>query len=89
MPGVGHNSGDTADGIVVDELRLLIERVERLNEEIKSIQSDRKEVFAEAKARGYDVLSMREVIRQRAMEKHTREERRALIDTYLSAMGLL
>lgn len=83
MADIGHNS------VEADKLRLLIERVERLTEERKGINDDIKDVFGEAKSQGYDVKAMRVVIQQRAMEKHHRDERRMVIDTYLSALGLL
>lgn len=72
-----------------DELRLLVERVERLNEEIANIQGDRRDVFGEAKARGYDVKTMRRVIAARKMEKDARDEAEALFETYMSSLGLL
>lgn len=78
-----------SNDVAADELRLLIERIERLNEEIKDIQGDRKEVFAEAKARGYDVKTMREVIRKRKMERQVRQEQEALYETYAVALGLI
>lgn len=77
------------DPIGAEQLRLFMERVERLTEEKKGIMDDIKDVFAEAKATGYDVKTMRFVLRQRAMEKHHRDEQRALQETYLNALGLL
>jgi len=71
-----------------DRLRLLIERVERINEEIKNVQSDRKDVFAEMKAVGYDTKAVKEVIRLRAMRPDDRREMQAVLDTYCAAMGL-
>lgn len=71
-----------------DRLRLLIERVERLNVENKGIQEDRKEVFAEMKAVGYDVKAVKEVIRLRAMKPDDRREMQMVLDTYCAAMGL-
>lgn len=71
-----------------DRLRLLIERVERINEELKGVQDDRKEVFAEMKAVGYDVKAVKEVIRLRAMEPEKRRELQIVLDTYCAAMGL-
>ncbi len=81
--GAGDNS-EAKD----DRLRLLIERIERLAEEKKGIADDIKDVFAEAKAVGYDPKIMREVIKLRAMEPDDRKERDALIDTYRIALGL-
>lgn len=71
------------------ELQQYIERIEKLNDEIGDIQDDRKDVFAEAKAQGYDPKIMRKVIAYRKMQKEARDEERALVDTYLNALGLL
>ncbi|HEV2866609.1 MAG TPA: DUF2312 domain-containing protein [Allosphingosinicella sp.] len=74
--------------VAADELRLLIERIERLEEEKKGISDDIKDVFAEAKARGYDPKTMRAVVRLRKMENNARQEAEALLDTYKAALGL-
>ncbi|WP_066651782.1 MULTISPECIES: DUF2312 domain-containing protein [Sphingomonas] len=74
--------------VAADELRLLLERAERLEEEKKGINDDIKDVFAEAKARGYDVKTMRQIMRLRKMEKHHREEAEMLLETYLAALGM-
>ena len=74
--------------IAAEELRLLIERLARLEEEKKAIADDAKDVYGEAKARGYDTKTMRAIVRLRKMEKHTREEAEALLETYKAALGL-
>ena len=74
--------------VAAGELRQLVERIERLTEERKAIQDDIRDVFGEAKARGFDVPAMREILKQRAMEKHKREERAAIVETYQLALGL-
>jgi len=74
--------------IAADELRLLIERIERLEEEKKAIGDDVKDVYAEAKSRGYDTKTMRSIVRLRKMEKHVRDEAEALLETYKAALGL-
>ena len=74
--------------IAADELRLLIERIERLEEEKKAMADDIRDVYAEAKARGYDAKAMRTVIRLRKMETHVRQEAEAILDTYKAALGL-
>ncbi len=80
---------EVAEGsIAADELRLLIERIERLEEEKKAIADDVRDVYAEAKARGYDPKTMRAVVRLRKMESHDRQEAEALLDTYKAALGL-
>jgi len=68
--------------------RLFIERIERLEEEKKGIADDIRDVYAEAKANGYDVKTMRAVVRLRRMEKNARQEADALLETYRSALGL-
>ncbi|HEY0115081.1 MAG TPA: DUF2312 domain-containing protein [Allosphingosinicella sp.] len=78
-----------AEGTVAaDELRLLIERVERLEEDKKGIADDVRDVYAEAKARGYDPKTMRAIVRLRRMEKNARDEAEALLETYKAALGL-
>jgi len=80
---------DLAEGsIAADELRLLIERIERLEEEKKAMADDIRDVYAEAKARGYDGKAMRAVVRLRKMETHVRQEAEAILDTYKAALGL-
>jgi uncharacterized protein (UPF0335 family) len=71
-----------------EQLRLLIERIERLNEEKKGISEDIRDVYSEAKAHGYDTKIIRAVIRLRAMENNDRLEYQAVLDTYMTALGL-
>ena len=71
-----------------DQLKSLIERVERLEEEKQTITDDVKEVYAEAKTHGFDTKIMRQVVRLRKMATQEREERAALLDLYLSALGM-
>ena len=85
MSEIGHNSTATATD---DRLRLLIERVERLEEEKKGIGDDIKDVYAEAKAVGYDVKIMRHVVRLRKMPPDERKEMEAVLDLYKCALGL-
>ncbi|QLC25476.1 DUF2312 domain-containing protein [Parasphingopyxis algicola] len=78
-----------ADGAVqADRLRLLIERIERLEEEKKGIADDIKDVYAEAKAVGYDPKVMRKVVSLRKMDTNDRREQDDLLDTYKSALGM-
>jgi uncharacterized protein (UPF0335 family) len=71
-----------------DRLRLLIERVERLEEEKKGIADDIRDVYAEAKAVGYDAKIMRQVVRLRKMKPDDRAEMEAILDVYKAALGL-
>lgn len=68
-------------------LRTIIERVERLEEDKAAVVADMKEVFAEAKGEGYDVKTLRRVIRIRKQDKAKRQEEDAILDLYLSALG--
>jgi uncharacterized protein (UPF0335 family) len=68
-------------------LRTIIERIERLEEDKAAIMADIKEVFAEAKGEGYDVKTLRKVVRIRKQDKAKRQEEEAILDLYLSAMG--
>jgi uncharacterized protein (UPF0335 family) len=74
--------------VAADQLRLLIERIERLEEEKKGVADDIKDVYAEAKATGFDTKTMRKVVGLRKMEKHARDEADALLETYRNALGL-
>lgn len=76
-------------GISGDQLRSIIERVEKLEEEKAAISVDIREVFAEAKGNGYDVKALRQIIKIRKMEAAEREEQEAVLDTYLRALGML
>ncbi len=82
MPTSGHNS------VAADELRLLIERIERLEEEQKALCDDKRDVYAEAKSRGFYPKTMRVIVRLRKIEAHDRQEQEALLDTYKAALGI-
>jgi uncharacterized protein (UPF0335 family) len=71
-----------------DRLRLLIERIERLEEEKKGIADDIRDVYAEAKAVGYDPKIMRQVVRLRKMDANDRSEQEMILDTYKAALGM-
>ena len=72
-----------------DQLRSIVERIERLEEEKKAIADDIKDVFAEAKGNGFDVKTLRTVVRMRKIEAAERQEQEAMLDLYLSALGML
>lgn len=71
-----------------NRLRLLIERIERLEEEKRGIAEDVKDVYSEAKATGYDAKILRAVIRLRRMKPDDRAEYQAVLDTYMAALGI-
>ena len=76
------------DNVAAEQLRLFIERIERLEEEKRGIADDIKDVYAESKSNGYDTKTMRKVVALRRMESHQRQEADALLETYRTALGL-
>ena len=78
----------SSGNVSAEQLRLFIERIERLEEEKKGIADDIKDVYAESKGQGYDVKTMRSIIKLRKMERDARMEQEALLDTYKAALGL-
>ncbi len=81
------NSPGGPHAFAVGQLRAIIERVERLEEEKAALTADIREVFAEAKGQGFDVKTLRQVIKLRKMEKADRQEQEALLELYLDALG--
>lgn len=75
-------------GVAGERLRSFIQRIERLEEEKKTISDDIREVFAEAKSSGFDPKIMRQVLKIRKMETAERQEQDALLETYLAALGM-
>ena len=81
MPDIG--------GIAGERLRSFIERIERLEEEKRTLAADIKEVYAEAKGNGFDARTMRQLIRLRRMDKDDLDEQESLLDVYKRALGML
>jgi uncharacterized protein (UPF0335 family) len=75
--------------VAADELRLLIERAERLEEEKKGISDDIKDVMAEAKGRGYDPKAIRRILSIRKKKKEEYQEEEAILEVYLQALGMI
>lgn len=82
-----NTSGGMDDPIQGDQLKSIVERIERLEEEKKTIADDIKEVYAEAKGNGYDVKILRKVVAIRKRDANERAEEEALLDLYLQAVG--
>ncbi len=74
--------------VSAEQLKLFIERIETLEEEKRGLSDDLKGVYAEAKSNGYDVKTMRAIVRLRRMDSNARAEMEALLDTYKSALGI-
>lgn len=87
MSEIGHNS-EGASKFSKDQLRSVIERIERLEEEKKTISDDIRDVYAEAKGNGYDVKALRTVVRLRKQDANERAEQEAVLDAYLHALGM-
>jgi uncharacterized protein (UPF0335 family) len=88
LPQPSERAGPSAS-FARDQLKSIIERVERLEEEKKAISDDIKDVFAEAKANGFDVKALRTVIRLRGQDADERAEHEAILETYMHALGML
>ncbi|OLY45081.1 Uncharacterized conserved protein, UPF0335 family [Bartonella apis] len=82
------NDEDQKTAVATGQLRSFIERIERLEEEKKTISDDIKEVYAELKGSGFDSKAVREVIRLRKKEDHERQEEEAMVELYKNALGM-
>lgn len=82
-----NTEGDGFDPVQGDQLKSIVERIERLDEEKKTIADDIKEVYAEAKGNGYDTKILRKVIAIRKRDRNERLEEEAILDLYLQAVG--
>lgn len=71
------------------QLKSIVERIERLEEEKAGIANDIKDVFAEAKGNGFDVKALRSIIRLRKLDPNERQERETILETYLRALGMV
>ncbi|RCK43174.1 DUF2312 domain-containing protein [Thalassospira profundimaris] len=76
-------------GIAADQLASYVERIEKLEEEKANLMADIKEVYGEAKALGFDVKILRQIIRLRKMEEHERIEQEEILDVYKRALGMV
>ena len=79
----------SAARIAKDHLKAFVERIERLEEEKKVIADDIRDVYAEAKGNGFDVKSLRVVVRLRKQDINERKEQEAILETYLHALGMI
>ena len=79
---------ETSQTVAAGQLRSLIERIERLEEEKKTISDDIKDVYAEAKGTGFDTKAVRTIIRLRKKDQSERQEEQAILDLYKAALGM-
>ena len=80
---------ETAHRFAKDQLKAIIERIERLEEEKKAISDDIRDVYAEAKGNGFDVKALRAIVRMRKQDANEREEQETILETYMQALGML
>ncbi len=83
MTEIGHNS------VSKDQLKSIIERVERLEEDKRAISDDIKDVYSEAKGNGFDAKALRRIVALRKQDPDKRAEQDAILDTYMHALGML
>lgn len=79
---------ESSSTVAAGQLRALIERIERLEEEKKTIADDIKDVYAEAKGNGFDTKAIRTIIRLRKQDQAEREEAETILDLYMAALGM-
>ena len=98
-PAPGHNNppkddtlspeSDAAHEKAMTQLKSIVQRIEAMNEEIKTLTDDRAGIFTEAKGNGFDVKALRTIVRIRAMDKTKRDEQEAILDAYMAALGMI
>lgn len=90
-PTIGHNSEaeSAVSKFSKDQLRSIIERIERLEEEKKAIADDIRDIYAESKGNGYDVKALRTIVRMRKQDPNQRAEAETILETYMHALGML
>lgn len=86
MNDIGHNS---EGGVAADELKQFVERIERMEEEIRERNADKSEIYSEAKARGFDVKIMKQVVALRRKDPAERRESETVLLLYLNALGMV
>lgn len=89
IPASQKASPDAATKFAKDQLRAIIERIERLEEERKTITDDIRDVYAEAKGNGFDVKALRAIVRLRKQDANERAEAETILETYMQALGML
>ena len=80
---------EAATKFAKDQLKAIIERIERLEEEKKTISDDVRDVYAEAKGNGFDVKALRTIVRLRKQDESERQEQETILETYMQALGML
>jgi uncharacterized protein (UPF0335 family) len=89
MPATAAAEEQPSTSFAKEQLKAVVERVERLEEEKKAIADDIKDVYAEAKGHGFDVTALRTIVRLRKQDSDERKEQEAILETYMHALGML
>lgn len=88
-PEIGHNSKEpAATSFAKDQLKAIIERIERVEGEIKGLSDDRRDIYTEARGNGFDVKALRTIVRMRKQDANKRAEEEAVLDLYLHSLGM-
>lgn len=88
MPAAAAAKDQPATRFARDQLKAVVERVERLEEEKKAIADDIRDVYSEAKAHGFDIKALRTIVRLRKQDTDERKEQEAILETYMHALGM-
>lgn len=80
--------GDNSEAVNPGHLKAFVERIERVEEEIKALNDDKRDIYAEAKGTGFDVKILKKVISLRRLDRDKRREEEEILDLYLSALGM-
>jgi uncharacterized protein (UPF0335 family) len=88
MPAAAAAKEPPATRFAKDQLKAVVERVERLEEEKKAIADDIRDVYSEAKAHGFDVKALRTIVKLRKQDTDERKEQEAILETYMHALGM-
>lgn len=86
---IGHNSEAPAASFAKDQLRSIIERIENREEAKAEVASDIKDIYSEAKSSGYDVKALRTIVRMRKQDANERAEQETVLETYMTALGMI
>lgn len=88
MSDIGHNSEPVA-AFAKEQLKSIIERIERLELDKAAIRCDIRDVYADSKSNGFDVKALRTIVRMRKQDANARADQEMILDTYLQAMGMI
>lgn len=88
---IGHNTNTEAPAarFAKDQLKAIVERIERMEEEKKTISDDIRDIYAEAKGNGFEVKALRTIIRLRKQDANERQEAETILETYMQALGMI